>query len=213
MELPISLKLKKRMHKNIAYAQDILIEELYKVFNDAVLHGGTAIWRCFKGNRFSEDVDVYMEKDEKKIGLFFANLEKLGFKIIKKRIKENSLYSELDFNETRVRFEAVFSAIKGTLAEYENINGTLRSIYSLNAESFVREKVNTYLKRKKIRDLYDIYFLLKYVKEKKAVETEIKTLIINFSNPIDEKNLKVILISPPVPSSKVLLEYIERWAR
>jgi len=31
MEIPIYLKLKKRMHKDVAYAQDIIVEELYKV--------------------------------------------------------------------------------------------------------------------------------------------------------------------------------------
>jgi len=28
----------------------------------AVLHEGTVIWRCFKSNRFSEDLDFYLEK-------------------------------------------------------------------------------------------------------------------------------------------------------
>src|SRR3989344_6918964 len=105
--IPIILRLKKGIHKNIALAQDILIQELYNVFNDAVLHGGTAIWRCYKGNRFSEDLDLYLKRDLEKINLLFNNLNKRGFIIIKKKIGENSLYSELKNNRTSVRFEAL----------------------------------------------------------------------------------------------------------
>jgi len=58
--LPIDKKLKKRTHKIVALAQDILVMELYNSFTNAIIHGGTAIWRCYGSNRFSEDVDVYL---------------------------------------------------------------------------------------------------------------------------------------------------------
>ena len=66
-EIPIILKLKKQMQKNLALAQDVIVKELFLVFEDAVLHGGTAIWRCYSGDRFSEDVDAYIPKDEKRL--------------------------------------------------------------------------------------------------------------------------------------------------
>jgi len=91
--IPINLKLKRKAHKDIAYAQDLIVEEIYNFFPKAVFHGGTAIWRCYNGNRFSEDIDLYMNKDKNKIEEFFNSLVKKGFKIIKKRVKENSLYS------------------------------------------------------------------------------------------------------------------------
>ncbi|MBM3309818.1 MAG: hypothetical protein FJY77_06125, partial [Candidatus Altiarchaeales archaeon] len=53
--IPLALRLKKQAHKKVAEAQDIIVRELYNVFDNAVLHGGTAIWRCYQGNRFSED--------------------------------------------------------------------------------------------------------------------------------------------------------------
>lgn len=59
-KIPLNLKLKRKIQKDIAYAQDIIIEELYTFFSTAVLHGGTAIWRCYNGNRFSEDIDFYI---------------------------------------------------------------------------------------------------------------------------------------------------------
>ena len=74
--IPINLKLKRKMHKDIAYAQDLIVEEIYNFFPKAVIHGGTAIWRCYNGNRFSEDIDVYIKKDREKIEEFFKTLEK-----------------------------------------------------------------------------------------------------------------------------------------
>ena len=96
------------------------METIYEFFPSAVIHGGTAIWRCYEGNRFSEDIDMYIKKDTEKINALFSTLEKNGFSVSKKRIKENSLYSTLKFNTSIVRFEALFKAIKNPfLKEYE----------------------------------------------------------------------------------------------
>lgn len=62
--IPLTLRLKKQAHKKVAEAQDLIVKELYSVFDGAVLHGGTAIWRCYGGNRFSEDVDAYLPRDD-----------------------------------------------------------------------------------------------------------------------------------------------------
>jgi len=149
--IPLILRLKKESHKEIAKAQDLIVKELYKVFNDAVLHGGTAIWRCYNGNRFSEDVDVYIKKDEKKLNILFDNLKRNGFFIEKKKISENSLYSNLKFNGTFVKLEALFKRTKGVLGNYEESDGNITTVYTLIPEGLINEKINTYLKRLKIR--------------------------------------------------------------
>jgi len=41
--------LKKKIHKDIAMAQDLMIIELYDNLSNAVIHGGTALWRCYGG--------------------------------------------------------------------------------------------------------------------------------------------------------------------
>jgi len=211
--IPLNLRLKRKAHKELAYAQDIVVEELYKFFPRAVIHGGTVIWRCYKGNRFSEDIDIYIKRDEERIREFFRHLESKGFKIIKKRIKENSLYSELSFNGALVRVEAVFKNIKKiVLKEYETSESFFMNIYTLSPEDLIMEKAETYLKRKKIRDLYDVFFLLRYVKEKGVIDS-LKNLVKNYSKPIDEGNLKSIIISGLIPSSEEMLRYIERWVR
>lgn len=212
VKIPLILKLKKQMHKDVAIAQDIIVKELFNVFDDAVLHGGTAIWRCYNGNRFSEDVDVYIPKDKKRIDIFFENLKKKGFIINKKKITENSLFSRLELNRTVVRFEALFKTPtpKGSLSEYESSDGNLITIYTLTPEGLIKEKIEAYLKRLRIRDLYDVFFLLRYVKDRRDVLKEIKKLIKDFKKPIDEKELKVLIVEGLAPDVEKMLDYIKR---
>ena len=212
--IPLNLKIKKKAQKNIAYAQDVLVEELYNFFPNAIIHGGTAIWRCYNGNRFSEDIDVYILRELNKIEDYFLSLKKKGFIIIKKRIKENSIYSELLFNETQVRFEATFQTKKKfVLKRYETSESFFINVYTLTPENLVIEKIDTYLKRRKIRDLYDINFLRSYAQKTDEVNLRLIKLIKNYQKPLDEENLGAIIISGAIPNSNQLIESIERWAK
>ena len=208
MELPLHLKIKKKAHLDIAYAQDLIIGEIYSFIPKAVFHGGTAIWRCYKGNRFSEDIDLYLPS---KAGIedFFDKLAQIGFIIIKKRIKDNSLYSLLEFNRAQVRLECLFLNKKGTLANYEMMDGNLITIYSLTPEELIVEKISACLKRKKVRDLYDIFFLLRSAEKKKYQNLkEIQEIDIE-----DEENLNAIILFGLIPTVKEMKEYIARWEK
>ena len=207
--IPLILRLRRNVHKEIAQSQDLIVEELYSMFDNAVLHGGTAIWRCYKSNRFSEDIDVYTPRDTEKIELFFENLKKKGFNIIKKRVRQNTLFSVLQFNRTIVRFEAIFKSARGILKEYETADGNLITIYSLTPEQLIKEKVPTYLKRLKIRDLYDIFFLLRYVKDIQIIKNDLQYLIKNFKMPLDKNELKVLIMEGITPKIEYMLEYIK----
>lgn len=209
-EIPLILKLKRTSHKNVASAQDIIVKELYNVFDRAVIHGGTALWRCYKGNRFSEDVDVYIQRDLKKINRLFENFEKRGFRIIKKKIGENSIYSTLDFEGVLVRFEVLFKKIKGFLNEYLLVDGNFIEVYTLVPEDLIIEKAKTYLKRFRVRDLYDIFFLLRYVKMNEDIKKGLKKIVDDFKNPVDEKDLQVIIIEGLVPSVEDMVLRIKR---
>ena len=44
-----------------AKLEDVLVELLYSRYNGLVFHGGTSIWRCHGGNRFSRDIDFYLD--------------------------------------------------------------------------------------------------------------------------------------------------------
>jgi len=209
VEIPPILKLRKRAQKDVASAQDKIVEEIFKVFGKtAVLHGGTGIWRCYHGNRFSEDVDVYIPKNLAKLNLIFENLKKAGFIIEKKKIGENILHSSLKLDEVIVKFEAFFKEIKGELKGYEKIDGNVIAIYTLTPEELIREKINAYQNRRKIRDLYDIFFLLMHIKNKGEVSDELNKFIKNFENPVDEKDLSGLIIEGIVPDVEGMLNYI-----
>jgi len=209
IKIPLQTKLKREIHRKIAYAQDLIVNEVYLVFNKAVLHGGTAIWRCYNGKRFSEDLDFYLPNDKKKIEALFENLKKAGFNIKKRKISENSIYSELELNRLLVRLEATFQKISGIICDYEMSDGNIISIYSLTPESFLVEKSSAYLKRFKVRDLWDVFFLLKFVGDPEAIK-EIGNLIKNYKRPLDEEDLKVILLEGIVPSANEMIDYIKR---
>lgn len=211
MDIPLIYKLKRSIHKEIGKAQDLIVKEIYSIFDYAVLHGGTGIWRCYKGNRFSEDIDVYIKKDVRKINLLFSNLERKGFVIKKKKITENALFSVLELNKAVVRFEATFNISEYILKEYETMDGNLITVYALTPEVYIKEKVDAYLKRRKVRDLYDIFFLLRFVKNRVEIENKIRELISNFKLPDDENNLKILIFEGIVPNSNKMIEYIKAY--
>ena len=207
--MPLALRMKKQLHRQTAAAQDLIVKELYKVLDRAVLHGGTAIWRCYGGNRFSEDIDAYIPRDIKKINLFFENLKKIGFHIKKKKIGENSIFSSLQLNKAEVRFEATFQKKDGVLKEYETADGNWITVYTLPPEELIKEKVEAYLKRLKIKDLYDIFFLIRHVKNRKDIANWLKKLIDGFKKPVDEKDLKILILEGLVPDSEKMLQYFK----
>jgi len=209
--IPLILRLKRESHKQIALAQDIIVQEMYKIFNDAVLHGGTAIWRCYKGKRFSEDIDAYLNREGEKINLFFSNLEKKGFTVKKKKIGENSLFSLLSINRIEVRFEALFKKKSAVLKEYETAEGNLITVYTLALEEFINEKAEAYLKRLKVRDLYDVFFLLRYTQHKNKVKLSLQKIAKDCKNPKDERDLKILILEGVVPNVQDMKEYIKNY--
>jgi len=215
--LPIEKKLKKRINKNIALAQDLLVVEMYNIFSDIVIHGGTCIWRCYKGNRFSEDIDVYLPvkfKESDELKKFVSNLEKRGFQLEKFKETENSIFSKFSYNGVIVRFEAVFKNIKNPITKsFEMSDGSFIIVQTLLPEEIIREKVSAYKKRRKIRDLYDIFFLLNFVEDKNQIKNSLIDLIKNFSEPVDPKDLKVLIILGAIPDIDEIMRVIKKWGK
>ena len=141
-------------------------------------------------------------EENKEFKDLFGQLDKL------RKVQEEK-QKELEFDRTSVRLEATFQNISGVICDYEMSDGILISIYSLTIEDFLIEKINTYLKRFKVKDLWDIFFLLK---NSKISNKKIEKLIKNYKKPIDENNLKVIIIEGIVPSSDEMFNYIKnKW--
>ena len=94
MELPIIYKLKRESQKELAELQDEAIEVVYSLLQNAVIHGGTAIWRCYGGKRFSEDIDLYADYKEDFKVLLENELKKRGLILFKFRQTESTLFSQ-----------------------------------------------------------------------------------------------------------------------
>lgn len=122
------------------------------------------------------------------------------------------MYSSLNLNGVAVRFEALFKKESGLLKNYETAEGGLIVVYSLSSEGFIEEKVDAYLKRLKIRDLYDIFFLLRYSDTKK-IEKYLLKLIRNFKNPTDKEDLKVLILEGVIPETGKMLDYIKDYIK
>jgi len=210
-KIPIILKLKTRERREIAKAHDIIVKRLFETIDNAVFHGGTAIWRCYSGNRFSEDIDVYLPDNKEKLNELFEILKKEGFTIEKKKISANSLFSNLKKDGFYVKFEALFKDVKGEVKDYEEVSGNFISVRCLAAEELIKEKVNAYLSRLKIRDLYDIFFLLKYVSDKSKIKKDIERLMKEFRNPKDEKDLETLILEGLIPKTNEMLNYIGKY--
>jgi len=214
--LPIAKKLKKKAHKTIALAQDILVLEIYDKFPSAIIHGEIAIWRCYGNNRFSEDVDVYLPLNLKNANFqeFLEALERKALIVKKFKRTNNSIFAKFSYLEEIVRFEAVFKNVKNcVIKNFEMNDGTFILVKTLRAEDLIKEKVLAYLKRRRVRDLYDIFFLLKFVENKKEVEEPLRRLMKNFQKPIDEKELKTLVISGSIPTVEDMMKEVGKWVR
>ena len=209
--LPLGLRIRRTSHREVAKAQDLMVQALYEVFPEAVLHGGTAVWRCYQGSRFSEDVDVYLKRDTERMERLFILLEQRGFTVGKRKTTDNALYSLLRLGRTEVRLEALFKAARGVLREYETIEGNLITVYTLSAEDIIREKAAAYLSRRKVRDLYDIFFLLRQA-DSSDVKAALAALVGNYKPPLDAGELRLLILEGAVPDAERMLAYIKERA-
>lgn len=215
MILPLDKKLRKRMHRKIALVQDILVMEVYNNFPKAVIRGGTALWRCYGSNRFSEDLDFYLPLNlkQEKFENFLNGLKQKGFGIEKFKRTENSIFSKFSYLEATVRFEAVLKNVKNFVTKnFEMSDGTFILVNTLTPENMLEEKILTYMERRRVKDLYDIFFLLKICR-KENVKDNVRKLMEEFKKPIDEKELKVLIISGSIPSVEEMLRVVRIWAK
>lgn len=169
---------KHKIHETIIareFVQISFLKELYaESFSKKIFFkGGTAIRLLFGGQRFSEDLDFTVMLDEKeflhKIMLFFKKLEKLypfNFKERKTLTgKTFLLAADIPFLKNNIFVKLDFSLRENVLQPTKNILETdypviMQSfIHSLSLDEILAEKIRAVLKRKKHRDLYDLWIL------------------------------------------------------
>ncbi len=210
MKLPLRNLLKKQVQVELALLQDEACEIMYAVHPNAVFHGGTSIWRCYSGNRFSEDLDFYAQVNESFENDLIIEAKKRGLIISKFRKTQNNVFAKISNGRMEVSLEVADRKKTGEiLVQYEKVDGSLINVFSLSKEDLIVEKANAFLNRKLIRDIYDVYFLSNSVDLTK-VKTQLKKFVSNTPLPVDEKNLKSLLYSGAVPSFEQMLSVIRR---
>lgn len=201
MKLPLEKRLRKESHRQIGRLQDELMEIAYNVSPLFVLHGGTELWRCFGGGRFSEDIDLYLPEasadlDERLKEAITAR----GLAISKFKRTENLIYAKVSNPEAEVRLEINLAGRPFSAPlPYEKMDGSSMIVMALPLEKLILEKAAAYRSRKLIRDIYDVYFLSEKLEDGKTGE-ELRGFAKTCPSPVDEENLQTIVYSGAVPT-------------
>ncbi len=194
----------------MARLQDAVVAAIYEIDKDIILHGGTAIWRCYNGNRFSEDVDFYLTDEQVKRfnhELTWA-LRRHGAVMEYPKISIRVVEAFNDF--ARVKLEGMRQEGKRhpIQKEYERVDGSKFFITTLPIEEFILEKITAYSRRAYGRDLYDIYHLTSIEKPTQKARKALREFLKDIKKPIDESKLKDIVYVGITPSFETMLEAI-----
>ena len=167
-----------------SYFQDLFLFNLYRESNIFVFKGGTALYKIYNLQRFSEDLDFSLigEKEEAKeiIKKVVDRIDGFSIKEIKE-VKESILIKIscrgliTKYNALRIDISLknkIFLPIdvKNYVSDYLDIPPF--SLKVLNPEEIVSEKIHSMLNRRKARDLYDLFFLLKQFKFNEKITKE-----------------------------------------
>ncbi|MGC8483884.1 MAG: nucleotidyl transferase AbiEii/AbiGii toxin family protein, partial [Thermodesulfobium sp.] len=102
--------------------------------------------------------------------------------------------------------------IKGTLKVYQKANGSSIDVLTLRPEELILEKIEAYNDRRRIRDIYDIYFLSRIVTDKDTKKM-VKGYLSKIKKPIDENDLKAIIYEGKIPTFYDMIEELKVWAQ
>ncbi len=213
--IPLEKQLKKKAHRTVAFAQDVLAGELYHHFPEAIIHGGTAIWRCYGGNRFSEGIDAYTNTvAESAFDSLVSALERNGFTAEKFKSTGNTIFSRFSYHGEQIRFEAVAKVTdEYTTRRFMMTDGSAIVVNTLSPEQLLQEKAQAYRERRKIRDLYDVFFLLNHIEDPESVTHSLRDMVESFERPVDEASLRTIILTGAVPKTEDMLTEIRRWVQ
>ncbi len=210
MEEPIESQLHSESQLRVARLQDDVIKIIFKSAG-SVVHGGTAIWRCYNGKRFSEDIDLYVHKKQR-LQQLVNRIVQSGLRIQFNRERRGTIYYDISNDQVDISLQVkILSRKKGVLAQYERVDGVRTEIYALRPEALIGEKMEAYLDRRLIRDIYDIMVLSKSVVEKGKVAPPLLRFLSKMPQPKDENVLKRLVYSGPVPSFAEIVDYLKRW--
>ena len=211
MKTPIARQLRIKAQVEMAYLQDEMVDIMYSLSNDLILHGGTAIWRCYDGKRFSEDLNFYSRSFTEKIPTFQRMVDSHGLILSKIKDAGNVIFSNVRNDSANVKVEINHVSIAvGTQMAYELTDGSSIEILSLTPDQFINEKILAYSNRRYIRDLYDIFHIVNSADLLNCSKRKLVKFMEQLEYPVDEKVLKTIVYSGLAPSFDNLIQGIMR---
>lgn len=211
MKIPLANQLRKRHQVEIAELQDEVVSLIYDVSEDVVFHGETAIWRCFSGKRFSEDLDFYSKTFPRVTGKFSTIVESHGLTMKKLKDTGNIIFSSISNGRATVKVEINHVRdVNGQETPYELVDGTFIEVLSISPEEFMLEKIEAYRDRLFVRDLYDIFHLLSLDIDVEVVSKDLSDFISNIEKTVDESLLRSIVYVGIAPSFKEMVNSIRR---
>lgn len=187
------------------YLLELLLFYIYSEFGDLlILKGGTALYKIYNLNRFSEDLDFTLNRRRFDLTKFLnKTIRSVSLIGVEGKIKEVEKYK----NEINVRLQfkgPLYDGSKESLC-FISLNISLRErvlkevkkelivpayreissfdIFAMNESEIMAEKVRAIMTRNKARDVYDLWFLLKRgVKpEKSLIDKKLKIYKMKFS--------------------------------
>jgi predicted nucleotidyltransferase component of viral defense system len=213
MDLPISSLLKRRSELETAQLEDDVISVLANITDKMALHGGTAVWRCYKGKRFSTDIDVYIWAEGFK-DKFISAAAGIGIDVTKFREK-GATFIHVRKNNTEIKVEPRNVEKFALLAPYERVDGSKINILVLSPEDLVLEKIDAYDDRRAYKDLYDITILLNSVKEPSRIKKALSEFAKDIPAPNEDtqslSEFKAVIYAGIVPTYQRMVEFIKRW--
>lgn len=216
MDLPLEKKVRKQLHRQVGYLQDELLEILYQLHPDFVLHGGTALWRCYQGSRFSEDIDLYANTALPKTfeADFKKTIQSRGFTLSKYKDTGQVVFAKVRDPRIEVLVEINHQqGIEAFAAPYAKMDGSTFIVFTLDKKGLLLEKISAYNNRHLVRDLYDVHFLAAQVDADEDVTKALQGLLSGFSPPVDPENLKAIVYAGAVPSVKQMTTFLQSKTR
>jgi predicted nucleotidyltransferase component of viral defense system len=211
-----------------AKLEDALISLLYGRYNGLVFHGGTAIWRCYSGNRFSHDIDFYLhvpDKDRERLYREISEfLRECGFALKEKGYSRdtNTMHFLVESN-TKMKVDINLGHKKGVPVEYARVDGSKMLVLSLTPEELLKEKIGAYeskmrneegFRQAEVQDLYDIYHLIALASKKDpATVRALGALVesVEKSPPPNVRSLDHLILSGVTPSLEVMVKRIKEW--
>lgn len=214
MKLPIAKQLKKQSQIQIAFLQDEIVDILYSLADDLIFRGGTAIWRCYHGKRFSEDLDFYSLSFTNIMKEFHESVISHGLSVPRIEDTGNVIFSTIRNNDATIRVEINHvSDVTGNLMKYELTDGSNVEVLSLTADQFINEKILAYTDRRYIRDIYDIYHISTNFQLQDLTRQNLMEFLSNLPQPLDEPVLRTLVYTGLAPTFENMIREMKRRIR